>query len=538
MRKRLIGVAALLIGIVCCAFATAYADDIQYEKLTDTTVCITHAEMQGDIVNIPSEIDGYTVTGIRFDNPNAEARYIKLPHTVEQIAPGEFKDWLSLENIYMDPRNACFFQSDGVLYSRGDRSLHTYPCAKADRAYTIKDGTMSIGAHAFQNCFYLEEVEMPSSVTSIGVEAFAENSVLTKCELPEGLIEIGDRAFRACRVWNGSKIPASVETIGINPFDGCLEIARLNVASGSACFAQIDGVLFDKRSKKLISYPAAKMDEAYTIPSGICAVEPEAFRKNQYIQSVVFPQSVESIGAYAMQGCLQLKKVSWLDGLQRIEKYAFAETSLLEIAIPTTITEIADYTFYKCAYLQKADLPEGLEKIGEKAFARTRIQELKCPSTLKNIEKEAFSECRSLEKVEICGENCIVSERAFKKDVMLNQLLISGRTTLGDYAFEGCSALKDVSITGMTEQVGEGCFSACLLLEDVCFTEGLTQIGERAFEKCTALHEITLPYSLEYIGDEAFTLTDRFTLIVQPASFAEEYANDRNIPCQQINNWL
>ena len=121
---------------------------------------------------------------------------------------------------------------------------------------------------------------------------------------------------------------------------------------------------------------------------------------------------------------------------------------------------------------------------------------------------------------------------------MLNQLLISGRTTLGDYAFEGCSALKDVSITGMTEQVGEGCFSACLMLEDVCFTEGLTQIGERAFEKCTALHEITLPYSLEYIGDEAFTLTDRFTLIVQPASFAEEYANDRNIPCQQINNWL
>lgn len=106
MIKRLIGVAVLLMGIVCCAFATAYADDIQYEKLTDTTVCITHAEMQGDIVNIPSEIDGYTVTGIRFDNPNAEARYIKLPHTVEQIATGEFKDWLSLENIYMDPRNA------------------------------------------------------------------------------------------------------------------------------------------------------------------------------------------------------------------------------------------------------------------------------------------------------------------------------------------------------------------------------------------------------------------------------------------------
>ena len=392
MIKRLIVAAAVLMGIIGCTFAATYADEIHYEKLTDTTVCVTYAEMQGDIVDIPSEIDGYTVTGIRFDDANAEARYIKLPQTVEQIEAGEFRDWFSLENIYVDPHNAYFFQSDGVLYSREGRSLHTYPCAKADRTYTIKSGTMSISAHAFQNCFYLEEVEIPDSVTSIGAEAFAENGVLTKCNFPEGLIEIGDRAFHACRSWTGSKIPASVETIGINPFEECLEIARLDVASKSNCYAQIDGVLFDKRSKKLISYPAGKTDETYTIPNGICAVEPEAFYKNQYIRSVAFPQSVESIGAYAMQGCSQLKAVSWTDGLQQIGEHAFAETSLLEIAIPSAITEIADYTFYKCAYMQKVELPENLESIGEKAFARTRIQELKCPNTLKKIGRASCRE--------------------------------------------------------------------------------------------------------------------------------------------------
>ena len=113
-------------------------------------------------------------------------------------------------------------------------------------------------------------------------------------------------AFYSCDSLTSVSIPDSVEQIGTNLFVGCSKLKTISVSPDHPYFATIDGVLFRKADKALISYPAGIKSSTYTIPQGIASIGDYAFDSCTSLTSVSIPNSVAAIGDYAFSDCPNL----------------------------------------------------------------------------------------------------------------------------------------------------------------------------------------------------------------------------------------
>ncbi len=138
--------------------------DYEYRVLEDGTVEITDYTGDATEVNIPSEIDGKSVTSIGYS---------------------AFEGCISLINL------------------------------------TIPDSITTIASHAFWNCDNLEIVNIPNSVTYIGSLAFASCNNLKSVRIPENVKEIPYATFDSCSSLSEIIIPNGVETISQWAFLNC-----------------------------------------------------------------------------------------------------------------------------------------------------------------------------------------------------------------------------------------------------------------------------------------------------------------------------
>ena len=220
-------------------------------------------------------------------------------------------------------------------------------------AVTLPDSVTSIGEKAFNGCTGLTGVIIPGSVTSIGEEAFSDCISLAGVTFQEGVTAIGKGAFWACLSLTQVTLPASVSTIESNPFEHC-DITSFTVAPENPVFESIDGVLFDKQRKMLVSYPRAKAGAAYAVPDGVASIGEGAFSccyKTADLTSATIPESVTDIGDYAFFMC-DITSVTLSEGLRRIGKGAFQNCGKLpSLTIPQSVTEIYTDAFLGCANL-------------------------------------------------------------------------------------------------------------------------------------------------------------------------------------------
>ena len=141
-------------------------------------------------------------------------------------------------------------------------------------------------------------------------------------------------AFYSCDSLTSVSIPDSVEQIGTNLFVGCSKLKTISVSPDHPYFATIDGVLFRKADKALISYPAGISSSTYTIPQGITAIGDGAFSSCSSLTSVSIPDSVTSIGDCAFGSCTSLTSVSIPDSVTSIGDYAFDNCPNLTLTVP------------------------------------------------------------------------------------------------------------------------------------------------------------------------------------------------------------
>ena len=104
------------------------------------------------------------------------------------------------------------------------------------------------------------------------------------------------------------------------------------------------------------------------------------------IKSIVFPNTVFSIGYNTCKDCTALTSVTFAENseLTQIALSAFEGcTALKEIALPNTVTEIQARAFYGCSALTEVDLPDELLKIGGSAFSEcTALKKITIPAKL------------------------------------------------------------------------------------------------------------------------------------------------------------
>ena len=240
---------------------SAISGDFGYEILDDGTAEITGYNGEATELEIPSALDGYTVTSIgdhTFHNyesltsvtipdsvtsigwyafsccrnltditiPDSVTSIggfafdicksltsITIPDSVTSIGCSPFNDCTALTNIEVNEKNTSYSSINGNLYNKNKTELIQYAVGKTDTSFTIPDGVTSIGDWAFAGCASLTNVTVPDSVASIGENAFENCENIKNITIPNSVTSIGVFAFEDCTSLTSITIPDSVTSI-------------------------------------------------------------------------------------------------------------------------------------------------------------------------------------------------------------------------------------------------------------------------------------------------------------------------------------
>lgn len=73
------------------------------------------------------------------------------------------------------------------------------------------------------------------------------------------------------------RIPSSVTRVGNEAFSAAYGLKNIEVAAENPSFTTVDGVLFNKDQTDLITYPASKDGQSYTVPTTVKHILDGAF---------------------------------------------------------------------------------------------------------------------------------------------------------------------------------------------------------------------------------------------------------------------
>lgn len=261
--KRLISLlvaVCMMITMLPLSAVTAFAEDTSsstggtasykgynYAYTVNTDGTATIAKFRGPVkptnhlyvIDIPAELDGYTVTGIG-DSAFYECYYLRditIPQSVTSIGDSAFEACDGLESVTIN--NAA-------------TSIGDYAFARCKYLTTVLSGEhiTRIGENAFWDCERLKNVTSLQDVTSIGSVAFGCCYDLKTLSLGENLETIGEGAFYYCSSLSEITIPEKVKEIKAGrstyvfqgTFTGCRNLESITLPAGLTSFeASLDG---------------------------------------------------------------------------------------------------------------------------------------------------------------------------------------------------------------------------------------------------------------------------------------------------------
>ncbi len=322
-KKWLLGLvtfAAMAVLCVVCAGAETYGD-FEYSVLDDGTVAITKYIGSAEKVDIPSKIDGKSVTKIEdycADLGNSITKVI-IPNSVIIIKENAFLYCYDLSVIVIESGNENYSSLDGVLFDKNKTKLIYYPLGKKDKNYIMPDGVKNISDWAFSNATFTS-ITMSDSLIEIGDYAFYRASLIS-VKIPDSVKTIGSGAFFHCKSLADISIPDSVTSIGEDAFKETELYDNYSSENGAIVYyIDINGWAVGVKDDYISKYTSL-----LTIQEGTKHIAEYSFKEfgiNTQL-TVNLPDSMISIGKGAFLNCYTLISVSIPASVQRIDDYAF-----------------------------------------------------------------------------------------------------------------------------------------------------------------------------------------------------------------------
>ena len=246
MKRRLMSIVSAAAVAVTMTAGTAYlpmvgeitsitasaetSGDYEYTILDDGTAEITKYKGTDEVLEIPSEIDGYKVTSIgEFSFYGCKTlKSITIPDGVTRLCKYAFSVCSALNSITI-PDGVTYIGSDAfwqctsltsITIPDSVTSMGTYVFNKCKSltSVTLSNGLNGISEGTFYECTSLASITIPNSVTSIYAYAFVDCTSLETIDLSNRLKNIDKMAFRNCTSLSSVTIPKSVVLIGDNAF--------------------------------------------------------------------------------------------------------------------------------------------------------------------------------------------------------------------------------------------------------------------------------------------------------------------------------
>ena len=458
MKKSLSILLAFLMVVFAFPFTAitsfaATSGDFEYEVISeeDKTCAIIGYTGTADDLEIPQEIDGYSVTTIgdyAFQECTSLVS-VTIPAGITTIGDGAFWDCTSLANINVSADNTAYTSVDGVLFSKDKTNLLQYPIGNARTEYAIPDGVINVANFLFWGCTTLKTLTIPGSITVIGIDA----------------------------LWH------------------CLSLENINVSADNKVYSSVDGVLFNKDKTELLQYPIGNARTEYVIPNGVISIADYSFPECASIERITFPDSVTTIGEMAFPACSSLKSVELGSGVKTIGDYAFGWCeALTDVKIPYGVTTIGDSAFDSCTSFENITFPDSVTAIGQNVIWGTAYYKDEA-----NWENDVLYVDHHLitSKSTINGDYVIkdgtktIANAAFSDRESLENITIPNSVVfIGQYGFYKCSSLKNVTIPDSVLSIDYRAFGSCASLENVVIGAGVTYIEEGAFRSCKSLKNI------------------------------------------------
>ena len=362
---------------------------------------------------------------------------VTIPNRVTSIESGTFKGCYALTSVTIPNRvtsigNYAFYDCSGLT------------------GITIPNSVTSIGSGAFSGCSGLTGVTIPNSVTSIENYAFYGCYGLTSITIPNSVTTIGNSAFAACIGLSRVTIGKNVKTIEDNAFSGCRNLSEvinassLNIVKGSAdngyvgyyadllinanddllegdfVFGVIDG------KNTLCGYIGN--DTEIVLPANYKGGDYIISSKFQGVTKIALPDFVKEIVHRQFYKCVDLNSIVMPDNITSIGAYAFQYCDLLSIHIPATVKEIGDYAFTWNLNLSSITV----DKNNPVYYV---------PDGYKNIIME-----RATNKIVFACKGAVIPETA---------------TAIGNGAFNGVGGIESITIPAGITSIGDWAFDGC-----------------------------------------------------------------------------
>ena len=243
--------------------------------------------------------------------------------------------------VYTSLEESKFTTIDGVrYYKESDSSYIAIGLVDITKTHvTLNDRTISINKYAFYNYTKLINIDLSNCANLVTID---------KC------------SFYQCYNLNSITLPSSLTTIDSQAFDKCnnlveiYNLSSLNIKAGSS----LNGY---------VAYYAAIVVNGPRDESKLVTIDGVDYYKNsetEYVAlrlsdktktSITLDGRTTMIGNYTFYQCINLTSVdlSKCNNLTTIGKNAFwGCSSLTSITIPSNVTKISDYAFYGCTNLK------------------------------------------------------------------------------------------------------------------------------------------------------------------------------------------